>query len=588
MVSLGSRAKDSKEEAEGLSAFSEEYQHKLAQQQSTQTTQHVDQQTDEQAVPQARNPALGKVLPNLDAVSTPLMIDALRRLREPRQKGNSDLPKNRHRRILHIVRYLLKHRKYPVDSLIYESLMAAMADPQGSSVGVSKLLQDMKFHNLPLTADVYYLALEALSVHPDYILRQEVIQMMAQHWVEFTMSAKQNIAVAMLREGQFELAMDKLTQLLKDPGHVDLWVYDIFILEFGREGFYDEMLHILKKRRFAHGSDAPFRSIQLMALDMFSQGFHHQGTDFLWRAVVNTPILSPSTGIIENVLATGARHGDTELASQALKKLTSRGKTGQQHNDALVEAFANAGNVTGALEVLNMQQNSGRLFDRGTTRPILRALLKNRDLINGAVAAIRAMHKEGHVPLEALMVTVEALAQTRTSEAAMPLFNDTYFLTGRNPRLTDFGPLLRYAAKTETQYELAMAYNSELAKIDISPVSTGKKSGQNPDSNNATIPKTWMDQVDAGPAFDVIIPACAKKGDFELAFKFIEHARNAVPDYPVWRSAEWVEPFVKLALAAEHPAVWEIVDLLDQGDDAPAVMIRKELRRQRLEKRENS
>ncbi|KAF9765411.1 hypothetical protein IL306_002304 [Fusarium sp. DS 682] len=580
--------KDSKEKTEALSAFFEDYQYGQAQQQSTQTEQRVDQQIDEQAVPQGQNPVLAKVLPDLDAVSTPLMIDALRRLRAPRQKGNSDLPKNRHRRILNVVRYLLKHRKYPVDAQIYESLMAAMADPQGSSVGVSKLLQDMKSQNRPLTADVCYLALEALSIHPDYILRQEIIQLMEQHWFEFTMPVKQNIAVAMLREGQFELAMDKFAQLLEDPGHVDLWVYDIFILEFGREGFFDEMLYILKKRRFAHGSDTPFRSIQSMALDMFSQGFHHKGTDFLWRAVVNTPILSPSTGVIENVLATGARHGDTELAGQALEKLASRGKTSQQHNDAFVEAFANAGNVTGALEILNMQQNSGWLVDRGTTRPILQALLKNRDLISGTAAAIRAMHKKGPVPLEALMVTVEALAQTRTSEAAMPLFNDTYFLTGRNPRLTDFGPLLRHAAKTETQYELAMAYNSELAKIDTSPVPTGKKSGHNQDSDDATIPKTWMDQVDAGPAFDVIIPACAKMGDFELAFKFIEHARNAVPYYPVWRSADWVEPFVKLALDAEHPAVWEIVDLLDQGDDAPAVMIRKELRRQRIEKSASS
>jgi tetratricopeptide (TPR) repeat protein len=576
---------DSEEKAGSLSAFFDEYEHGQTQQQSTETGQHVDQQ----AVQQGRNPALAKVLPDLNAVSVSLMVDALRRLRMPRQKGNSDLPSNRYLRILNIVRYLLRNRKYPPDALIYESLMAAMADPQGSSTGVSKLLQDMSIQNVPLTADVCYLALEALSVHPDYILRQEVVQMTEQHWFEFTMPAKQSIAVAMLREGQFELALNKFNKLLEDPGHVDLWVYDIFILEFGREGFFDEMLHILKKRKFAHGSDKAFRSIQLMALDMFSQGFHHEGTTFVWRDVVNIPIHNPSNGIIENVLATGARHGDTELASQALEKLASRGKPRQQHNDAIVEAFANSGNVTGALTILNLQHNNGCLLLRGTTRPVLQALLKNRDLISEAEAAIQSMHKEGPVPREVLMVTIEALAEARTSEAAMPLFKDTHLLTGKSPRLTDIGLLLRHAVKTETQYELAVAYNSGLAKIDTTPVSIRKKQSENNQGNDdATVPKTWMDQVDAGPAFDVIIPACAQMGDFELAFKFIDYAKNAAPDYPAWRSADWVKPFINLALDAQHPGVWEIVDLLDRGEDAPAMMVRKELQRRRIQKRASS
>ncbi|KAF5603615.1 uncharacterized protein FSUBG_7172 [Fusarium subglutinans] len=576
---------DAGEKKGSLNTFFQGYEHGQAQQRSIETGQHVDQP----AKPEGQNPALASVLPDLNTVSIPVMVDALRRLRVPRQEGNSSLPANRYLRILNIVRFLLKHRNYPPDALIYESLMTAMADPQGSSKGVRKLLDDMNFQNVPLTADICYLALEALGVHPDYILRQEVVQIMEQHWFEFTMPAKQSIAVAMLREGQFELALSKFEQLLEGPGHVDLWVYDIFILEFGREGFLDEMLHILKKRKFARGSDNAFRSIQHMALDMFSQGFHHEGTTFVWRDVVNIPIHSPSYGMTENVLATGARHGDTELASQAFQKLAIHGKPRQQHNDAMVEAFANSRDVTGALKLLNLQQNNGRLLLRETTMPVLRALLKNRNLISEAEAAIQSLRKEGLVPQEVLMVTIEALARTRASEAAMHLFNDMHLLTGKSPRLSDIGLLLRHASQTKTQYDLAVAYNSELAKIDTTSVSIGdEKSKKDPGNDDGTVPETWMDQVEAGPAFDVIIPACAQMGDFDLAFKFIDYAKNAAPDYPVWRSASWVEPFIKLALDAEHPGVWKIVDLLDQGQDAPAIMVRRELQRRRIQRRASS
>ncbi|KAM0248621.1 hypothetical protein ACHAP5_003347 [Fusarium lateritium] len=552
----------------------------------------------------SKNPALAPVLPNLDNVSTPSIVEALRRLRLPKQPGNDMLPDNRFSRIINIVRYLLKFREYPLDALIYESMLAAMAAPSGSSGGIRRILADMRDQNIPLNADVCYLALEALTVHPEYVLRQEVMEIMDKHWFEYTISAKQNIAVAMLREGQHELAMDKITQLMNEAERIDLWVYDVFILEYGRMSFFDEMLYLLKQRKHAKGTDAPFRNIQLMALDMFSQGFHHAGTLFVWADAIKTSIHNPSNGILENVLATAARHGDADLATEALDKLSRRGKLDQYHHDAIVEAFANAGDVEGAFVTLNTLQNAGWVVDQGTTRPILQALLKDVGLIHKSVYAIHTMHKEGPVALDAVMVTIEALARTQTSEAALPLFRDTYRFTGRNPRCSDIENLLRYCEGMETKYELAKAYNAEIAKMDLVPstsaqnvVSAHDESGQDEIDFDVTVSKSWMDQTDAAAAFNMMIPACAEKGDFELAFKFIDLAKAAtlepikvssdrrVPGSTLWRSSEWVEPFVKKALDAEHPRVWELVDELDQGDDAPALMIRQELQRRRLKRR---
>ncbi|CAJ0549147.1 Ff.00g027600.m01.CDS01 [Fusarium sp. VM40] len=552
----------------------------------------------------SKNPALAPVLPNLDNVSTPLIVEALRRLRLPKQAGNDMLPDNRFSRIVNIVRYLVKFREYPLDALIYESMLAAMAAPSGSSGGIRRILADMRDQNIPLSADVCYLALEALTVHPEYVLRQEVMEIMDKHWFEYTMSAKQNIAVAMLREGQHELAMDKIAQLMNEAEHIDLWVYDVFILEYGRLGFFDEMLYLFKQRKHAKGTDSSFRNIQLMALDMFSQGFHHAGTLFVWADVIKTSIHNPSNGILENVLATAARHGDANLATEALDKLSKRGKLDQYHHDAIVEAFANAGDVEGAFVTLNTLQNAGWVVDQGTTRPILQALLRDVALIHKSVYAIHIMHKEGPVALDAVMVTVEALARTRTSEAAMPLFRDTYRFTGRNPRCSDIEKLLRYCVDMEAKYELAKAYNAEIAKMDLVPgtpaqdvVSAQDESGQGDIDLDVTVSKSWMDRADAAAAYNIIIPACAEKGDFELAFKFIGLAKAAtlesikvssdrrVPGSTLWRSSGWVEPFVKKALDAEHPRVWELVDELDQGDDAPALMIRQELQRRRINKR---
>lgn len=561
--------------------------------------------------PTPSNPALGSILPNLEHVSTQDLLGALMRLRASPSSEYAPDVKNKFQRTIHIIKYLIKFRQHPLNNSIYESMMSAMAYPDGSSQGVRKLLEDMAAQNVPVTAEICYLALEALTVHPEYLLRQKVMKLMDDYWFEFTRSAKQNIALAMLREGQHELAMHKLTELLEGSDQVDIWVYDIFILELGRVGFYDEMLRLLKKRKFARGTDAPFRNIELMALDTFSQSFHHAGTLFLWNEVVKTSIHNPSNGVLENTLATAARHGDTDLANQALAKLASRGKLSQHHHDAVVEAYANAGSIGDAFAALSVLQKAGWLEDQGTTRPLYRALLKNKDLINTAASAIESMHKEGLVPLDAVMVTVEAMAKTRTSEAAMPIFRKTNLLSGRSPRFSDIGHLVKHSVKTETKYELAKMCYVELSKTKIPTVSTAESSQdatpEEPLSGEListektglkpATPKTWLERENAMAALNVIIPVCAEAGDLELAFKLIGYAKAAVPQYveaeggrlrpdsTLWRSSEWVEPFIKTALDAEDPRVWEIIDELDQGTDGPALMIQKELQRRRIQKR---
>ena len=557
-----------------------------------------DLHANKNATQKPSNPALEAMMPDLKDVSTQELVDALMRLRASPASEHTPFVKNKLQRTNHIIKYLIKHRQHPLNNLIYESMLSAMAHPEGSSQGVRKLLADAREQNVPLTAEMCYLALEALTVHPEHLLREQVMKMMDDYWFELTQSAKQNIALAMLREGQHELAMDKLTELLEGSKQVDLWVYDIFILEFGRMGFTDEVLRLLKKRKHAKGTDAPFRNIELMALDIFSQAFHHEGTKFLWDEVVKTEIHNPSNGTLENILATAARHGDTQLATQALATLSSRGKLSQHHHDAIIETYANAEDVEGAFTTLKLLQTAGWLEDEATTRPVYRALLKNKDLIDTAASAIETMHKESLVPLDVVMVTAEAMAKTRTSEAAMPLFRNAHTLSGRSPRFSNIGRLVQHSVKTETKYELAKMCYVELSKTKIpSQLATETQAIASGDSTSektsvqAAPPTAWLERQNVMVALDVIIPVCAEAGDLELAFKLIGYAKAAVPhsgrrpDSTSWRFSEWVEPFVKMALDAEDPRVWDIVDELDQGADGPALMIRKELQKRRIQKR---
>ncbi|KAF5025804.1 hypothetical protein F66182_2137 [Fusarium sp. NRRL 66182] len=520
------------------------------------------------------NPLLGWQSTDLTDAPTTDIVEALRTLRMSAQLGTFTKTTNKYKRIISLVKYLVVHRKHPLDSFIYESIMDTMADPRGSALGVRKLLEDMYTQNVSPTASICYSALEALAVHPDYVLRQKVINTMHEYWFEFTPSAKQNIAVGLLRDGQYELALDKLDELTLDKhtglsgseARVELWVYDIFILEFGRMGFYDEMLELLNRRKRCKGTDSAFRSIQLIALDVFSRAFHLEGTNTLWADVVKTGIHRPSTSIIENVMATGARHGDTSLATGALDILSQGGKLAHEHHEAVIDAFAHAGDVENAFHTMVVVDSSGWNVTRGGSRAIYRALVNNPESIDKAVSVLSKIHQNGPVPSEAVMVTIEAMIHVRGPEAAMPLYRDIYFLTGKQGRYSILRQLIEQSTNVDTIYQLAKDYNALVV--------TKRRSV----SENA-------------PVYEAMIPACVKMQDSDLAWELVNSAmtiavkgrRSSAGSYEAkledktWHTHKWVEGYLNFALEAKDARVWQIIGELEKGDSSTVEMVRRVL-----------
>lgn len=455
--------------------------------------------------------------------------------------------------MVHLVKFLVSKHDYPLGAFVYECMMDAMVDHKGSAQGVDKLLDDMARQNIPPTPTLCYSALQALTIHPDYVVRQRVIEIMQNYWFEFTRSAKQNIVVGMLRDGQHELALSKFEEFFEEEGLVELWVYDVFIVEFGRAVLLDGLLDLLKKRRAAKGTDDAFRSLLYHTLDVFSQAYHYEGTVWAWTRTVRTPLHNPSIVTLNNVLGTAARHGDMILAHEVVKILRNQDiKISEEHYEALVEASVKAGNLGGAFQHLSTMEQIGLRLDRGSTRAIYQALRENPERIETAVGALE--ENRGNLSVQAVSVTIEAMAQERGTEAAMPLYRDMAFLSGKNPDHFLVRDLVMNSAQAKTMYALAKDYSSMF---------------RNEGMSKATI-----------KAYDVMIPACLECDDLEVAFRLAnrvigaDRSTKGEEDPKLWREAAWVRPLVKAGLEVKDNRVWPVVDALDQGDDEPAKMVR--------------
>ncbi|KAG6018203.1 hypothetical protein E4U41_004011 [Claviceps citrina] len=469
---------------------------------------------------------------------------------------------DRHSRILLLVRHLLSERGRPPSLFVYECVMDAMIDPQGSVKGMRKLLEDMASQNLKPTAELCQSALAALAVHPDYVLRQEILDTMHQYWFPIDTRAKQSVVLGLLRDEQYELAYLRLTEMMDQKAVIDLWVYDIFIMVFGKLGFIDEMLLLLYRRKSLVSEDRDMAGLLYYALDVCSQAFHYPGTVFAWNCLVRTSLVQPSDGVVENVLATAARHGDTALATEALDKIVQRTRLLAYHYEAVAEAFAADGDMAGAFHTLCVMHKNGIHVSRGITRAVHEALGRHPTLVPYAEQSLRSLASSGQqLPLAAVAVVIEALADKQGTEAAMALYRHVPRLCGEPATAAMIQTLLIHSRDAETTRALARDYTAHVAEGD--------------------------DAVRSPHVYKALIVACAEAGELDLAFRFaiqfVKGARAAGRPRADEDMA-WVRVLLGKAVEMEDTRIWAVVDGLGQDEDIGRELARM-LRQARIHRR---
>ncbi|KAH6607819.1 pentatricopeptide repeat [Trichoderma cornu-damae] len=495
----------------------------------------------------------------LEASTTEEISAALASLREARGWAPNGQDVDQHLRIVQLVQHLLAVRDQPITPFVYECLMDAMAHPRGSVDGVRKLLDDMVEQGIKPTSELCNGALRAMMNHPDYVLRQEILDTMREYWFTIDTPVKQTVVVGLLRDEQYELAYSRLTEMIEQGAKIDAWVYDIFILVFGKLGFLDEMLQLLYRRKNMGGSgDAAVTSLTYYALDVCSQAYHHAGTLFGWLSVVRNQLVQPSDGIIENVLGTAARNADAQLATEALDAVSERTRAQTHHYEAVVEAFAGSGDLAAAIRTLCIMSDGGIRISRGHTRTIHNALRSRPELLGEAEAAVRETARGRSVPRAAAAVVIESIAEAHGSEKALSLYRDLPTLcSAKSPNARMMQDLIIHSADEATATSLAKEYADQVSENDDPTRSTG--------------------------TYSHLIAKCAEVGEMDLAFRFANQAMAG--GIARSRSSRWISVLVEQAVAREDGRIWPVVDsLLGKGEEETSKIVRRILQQKRISK----
>lgn len=177
-------------------------------------------------------------------------------------------------RIASLVEYLIVERGEKPALIHYDALIRANASAeQGSAAVVEDLLKEMREEGINPDSGLYHAVLQVLAIHPDYILRNRIMQEMKERWLGLSPEGWHSLVTGLLRDRQFESAMDKLEQMHADEVEVQPWLYDIFLYQLCEIGELDEAFRILHYR-FERKSTGISFSMWYYLLDHFSRNFH--------------------------------------------------------------------------------------------------------------------------------------------------------------------------------------------------------------------------------------------------------------------------------------------------------------------------
>ncbi|KAI8941876.1 hypothetical protein NX059_003073 [Plenodomus lindquistii] len=511
---------------------------------------------DQQAFPRTKRNAPS--LPPLAQLPTHILYE---HARTEGAKGNFD-------DVMNICRVLIKDRGEPRNIAMYTAVLHSFVSATNGTAGkLRKVLEEMGFWSekeahpagqprIELDPRACECVLEVLAVHPDYLLREEILEYMKARW--FTLSDRGiNFVVAgMLRERHFEHALETLDEMVRNKARVESWLFDKamwMLLEFGEvdEAFYVLSLKELSQGARVQGMGSAKLSEALWGamLDSAAHQQLYEPARKVWMSQVQPGYLKPGSGTCLFVLKLAARHGDVELATDVFRVLTERETALTTHHyELLISTYLKANDLNDALSVILIMVDANFKIDEGTCNPLFMYLSGEEPGEDSrpmhAFKLLQAYEAAGRkIPTAAVNACIQASISLSRFEEALEIYKALHTVSHAGPNTQTFNVLFRGCYLTQRK-ELAMFLANEMIGLDLRPdrltydrliivclkaddltdamlyyeeMSTLGTAGGS--KNNRPRKKTW----------ELLITKCVQKGD-ERAVPLLDAYKKAVEE----------------------------------------------------------
>ncbi|KAJ5805221.1 hypothetical protein N7474_011108 [Penicillium riverlandense] len=400
-----------------------------------------------------------------------------------------------------ILGVLIRDRHIKPTARHYKALILANTDSERGSPDMVRLLLD-EMENNGITADsgTLHSALQVLAVHPDYILRQEILGKLRDRWLPLSPLGWHFVVAGLLREHQLELALEQLELMQRKDIFVENWLHSIIIYTLCDFQEFDEV-HRLMQERVNQNHDMTL-SLWSHVLNEASLASHYEATLFVWQRMVDLCYLHPSLSTCSNVLDLAAQVGSAELASSVFRYFTETQILPRREDyDLLIKTYVKVGDLSAAFDVLCSMHDAEVTPEESSTRPIAESMLQTRFDHREAWQILKRLqwdHRR-NIPLACVRTIAEVCEQRAEQDPTVvdegiAFYKELYTLCPSGADVTVYNSFIRMCRRGNNR-QAGMFLVKEMASLGVIP--------------NAT-------------TFESIILMCLDAGNFRSAFLYFQ------------------------------------------------------------------
>lgn len=213
-------------------------------------------------------------------------------------------------------------------------------------------------------------------MHPDYLLRQQVVDTLRDRWLPLSPAGWHWVVASLVRQYQFELALDHIAVMNTKSIPVEGWLHSLLVYNLCDFGEHDEVLELMRSRVYQHYDMTS--DLWMYVLDVASEALHHELASFVWKHRVELDYLYPSHRVCSNVLRLASCRGDTELAVSVCRFLMEKGSSlSLEDYEKMVELYVMHSDLLNAFEILCSMCSAGIAVKDRSTRPISEFMMRN-------------------------------------------------------------------------------------------------------------------------------------------------------------------------------------------------------------------
>jgi hypothetical protein len=329
----------------------------------------------------------------------------------------------RYEDVMNIIRILIRDRREKPNIHMYTAMLHSYAScTEGTAGKLGKVLDDMEEAGVELDGRGAECVLEALAVHPDYLLRTDILDYMRARWFSLSDRTLNFIVAGMLRDRLFEQALEKLDDMISLGVKIEPWLWDKtmwMLLEFNE---VEEAFYVLGQRQtVASPTDKLSAALWQALLDAAAKRHLAEATATIWNTQDTPGYLKPPTGTCIDALSVAARSGDVKLATDVFHVLASRNiALSSHHYEALMESYLSNNDLYAALTVVLYMHDTVLKVSPDALHPLFTYLSKTPSRPMEAFSILQSLHDADKktVPVAAVNTCMHAsIAQSNLPEA---------------------------------------------------------------------------------------------------------------------------------------------------------------------------